>query len=301
MHIPTLLFTGASGFLGRNILRKLSESYLIETLGISSEDTYHVDISKTVPALDKRYDIILHAAGKVHGNTDASHFGQLFFEVNLQGTLNLCAALEKFKLPRAFIFISTVAVYGLNSGELITEDYPLAGCTSYALSKIQAEWFLQDWCRLHNITLTILRPALIAGINPPGNLGALIGGIKSNTYLSIGKGGAKKSIIMAEDIARIIPEVSDVGGIFNLTDDHHPSFSELEDLISNQLGKKRPISIPYSAAKALALIGDLAGKRFPLNSSILNKIVNTLTFSNKKARSVLNWSPLDVLENFKIG
>lgn len=50
-----------------------------------------------------------------------------FFDVNLQGTKNLCAALERRGVPRAFIFISTVAVYGCEYGEEITEEYPWVG------------------------------------------------------------------------------------------------------------------------------------------------------------------------------
>lgn len=44
--------------------------------------------------------------------------------MNLQGTKNLCTALEQSGIPKSFIFISTVAVYGCDSGENITEEYP---------------------------------------------------------------------------------------------------------------------------------------------------------------------------------
>lgn len=46
------------------------------------------------------------------------------FDVNLQGTKNLCAALENSGIPKAFIFISTVAVYGCDFGDNITEEHP---------------------------------------------------------------------------------------------------------------------------------------------------------------------------------
>lgn len=108
-----------------------------------------------------------------------------FFDVNLQGTKNLCTALEQSGIPKSFIFISTVAVYGCDSGENITEEYPLNGTTPYALSKIKAEKYLEEWCAMHNVKLSILRPSLIAGPNPPGNLGAMIHGIENGKYLSI--------------------------------------------------------------------------------------------------------------------
>lgn len=115
--------------------------------------------------------------------------------MNLQGTKNLCAALEKSGIPQAFIFISTVAVYGCEFGSNITEKHPLNGDTPYALSKIQAEEFLTEWCNKHGVILSIIRPSLIAGPNPPGNLGAMIKGIKTGRYLSIGGGKARKAYL----------------------------------------------------------------------------------------------------------
>jgi len=79
--------------------------------------------------------------------------------------------LEKVGVPESFIFVSTVAVYGCETGEDIDENHPLKGNTPYALSKIQAEKFLTEWCHTNNVKLGIIRPSLIAGPNPPGNLG----------------------------------------------------------------------------------------------------------------------------------
>jgi len=128
----------------------------------------------------------------------------------------------------------------------------------------------------------------------------MINGIQTGKYLSIGDGAARKSILMAEDIARIIPKLAEVGGIYNVCDNHHPSFRELEELIANQLHKKSPKSIPSWIAKGLALTGDLLGNKFPIDSKKLEKITKSLTFSNEKAKRDLNWEPLDVLQHFKI-
>jgi nucleoside-diphosphate-sugar epimerase len=153
---------------------------------------------------------------------------------------------------------------------------------------------------MFNIIPGIIRPSLIAGKNPTGNLGDMIRGIKSGRYLSIGEGKTRKSVLMAEDIAVIIPKLAVTGGIYNICDDHHPSFRELETLIALQLGKKRPPAIPNWSAKCIALTGDIIGNKFPINSSKLDKIVKPLTFSNEKAKTYLKWQPLDVLSNFRI-
>lgn len=295
-----LLFTGASGFIGLHNLSELKNKYEVKTMGLGQNDDYVVNLSTTVPYLDDKFDIILHAAGKAHVIPKTISDENSFFQVNVEGTKNLCKALEISGIPTSFIFLSTVAVYGLESGVGITEDTPLNGKTPYALSKILAEEFLTDWCCKNNVKLSILRPSLIAGPNPPGNLGAMINGIKKNRYLGIGSGEARKSILMVNDIVRLVPDVIDNPGVYNVCDSYHPSFKELECLISKQLNKKKPISIPFIVAIVLAKFGDIVGDKFPFNSIKLNKIMKSLTFSNAKAVSVLNWEPINVILNFRI-
>lgn len=295
-----LLFTGASGFLGSNVRPLLEGMYGVKTVGLSPKDDYTIDIAKEIPVLRERYDIVLHVAGKAHSVPKTEAERQVFFDVNLQGTKNLCTALERRRVPRASIFISTVAVYGCAYGENITEDHPLDGDTPYAMSKRLAEEYLQKWCYEHNVILGIIRPSLIAGPNPPGNLGAMIHGIRSGKYLSIAGGQARKSVLMVQDIAKLVSLLAEKGGIYNVCDSHHPTFRELETTICRQLDKKLPFSIPYWAAKCMALVGDCLGKKAPINSLKLKKITESLTFSNEKAMRELGWKPTRVLENFKI-
>lgn len=296
----TLLFTGASGFLGSNIIQLLNGAYNIISVGLSPQDTYLVDIATDIPTFIDAFDVVFHAAGKAHSVPKTEAEKRLFFDVNLQGTKNLCTALERSGIPKAFIFISTVAVYGCDSGENITEEHPLNGTTPYALSKIKAEKYLQGWCAMHNVKLSILRPSLIAGPKPPGNLGAMIRGIRNGKYLSIAGGKARKSVLMVQDIANLLPMLIEKGGIYNVCDSYQPSFRELEMVICKQLNKKRPISIPYWLAKSMAVIGDCLGEKAPINSLKLRKITSSLTFSNEKAVRELKWKPMNVLETFLI-
>lgn len=299
--MKSLLFTGATGFLGSNVLPLLRENYEVETLALDLTADYNINLVTDQIVLTKRYDIVLHAAGKAHVVPKTEEEIKLFYDINYEGTKKLCSALEKIGLPKSFIFMSTVAVYGCDIGEEITEEHSLDGETPYAKSKIMAEQFLIEWCAKNNVVLTILRPSLIAGKNPPGNLGAMIRGISSGKYLSIAGGISRKSVMMACDLANVIPLCEDKGGIFNICDDTYPSFHELEILISNQLEKKRPpLNIPYWVANILAHIGNMMGNKAPINSLRLEKIVKSLTFSNEKIKRELGFIPTDVLSNFII-
>lgn len=296
-----LLFTGASGFLGYNILPILHKEYeTVHTMGLGQEDDIKINLAKEVPPINTHYDIVLHACGKAHVVPRTPEEEKAFYDVNLEGTRNICKALENAGLPKAFVFISTVAVYGCESGEMISEEHPLNGDTPYARSKRLAEEFLTKWCEENNVVLSILRPSLLAGKNAPGNLGAMVNGIKKGFYLNIAGGKVRKSVLMAEDIARLLPLVAEKGGIYNVCDTRQPSFGELSVSVARQLGKRKPISIPYWMAWCMAMVGNLFGSKAPINSYKLEKMTQSLTFSNEKARKELGWEPLDVLENYKI-
>ena len=295
-----LLFTGGTGFLGKNAMPVLKEKYEVTTCGITPNDMIKANFVTDVPDFPEKYDVVLHACGKAHVVPKTEAEKKAFFDVNYIGTKHLCEALEKVGVPKAIVFISTVAVYGCDFGDLITEEHPLNGKTPYAKSKIMAEDFLTEWCRKNNVVLGILRPSLLAGKDAPGNLGAMVNGVRKGFYMNIAGGKVVKSILMAEDIARILPPLVEKGGTYNVCDTRRPSFGELSISVAKQLGKGKPMNIPYWVAWCMAKVGDLLGNKAPINSYKLEKMTKSLTFSNEKARKNLGWTPLDVLDNYRI-
>lgn len=294
-----VLLTGSSGFLGKYIHRYLhSEGFNIITIGRSPSNHINVDLSKNQPFLSSDINTVIHAAGCAHINLNTKSVKDLHYQVNVIGTKNLLKAVNKN--IASFIFISSVSVYGLTSGVLINEESPFLAKDPYGLSKIQAEYLIQEWCYKHDVRCTILRLPLIAGQNPPGNLGSMITGIKKGYYFNIAGGLAKKSIVLAEDIAKYIPKMAEIGGVYNLTDGYHPTFIELSLCIAKQLNKNFIPNMPFVLAKAFAKTGDFVGDRFPINTDRLLKITSTLTFNDSKAKEAFDWNPSPVLDAFKI-
>ena len=294
-----LLLTGASGFLGNFMEKYLASTYQIVTLGRSKSSDIPCDLSSQVPVINWSHDLVIHCAGKAHTIPHNRYQEKEFYQINVEGTQNLLKGIEPLsRYPQSFIFISTVAVHGREEGELIDEWDPLYGVTPYGQSKIQAEKLLLEWGEKNHVKIGILRLPLVAGKNPPGNLGSMIEAIKSGKYFRIGQGEAIKSMVVIDDVIKYIPRVAEVGGIYNLTDGYHPSFQEIEDTIASVIGKKI-LSIPYPLAKILALVGDLVGDVFPLNSDTLKKITNTLTYSDARAREKLDWDPQPALTYLK--
>jgi len=299
MLYKNILLTGASGFLGKYIYAELQTKGNVVTVSRTGA-AINADLATDIPNLPSA-ELVVHCAGKAHSVPKTDIEKQAFFDVNFKGTLNLLKGIEQMAtLPKSFVLISTVAVYGCDEGRLISEDHPLDAQDAYGKSKIQAEELVKEWCIKHNVIFSILRLPLLFGENPPGNLGAMIKGIKKGYYFNIAGGKTKKSMVLAKDIASIISIVAPIGGIYNLTDGEHPSFEDLSKMLANNLNKKKPMNIPFWLAKTMAIMGDIFGDKVPINSNKLKKVTTDLTFDDDKARRILNWKPNPVLREFKV-
>jgi len=292
MMYKNILITGSSGFFGSLISEAHSKNYTVHTLARRNAE-YLCDLSKEVPKFNQKFDVIIHAAGKAHSIPKTETEKTDFYDINLQGTKNLIAGLNE-NPPEAFVFISTVAVYGAIEGAMIDESHPLQAEDPYGRSKILAEKVLDVWCKEKGVALCILRLPLIIGGNAPGNFGAMIQAIKKNYFFNIGQGGAKKSMVLADDVIATLPAVFGVRGIYNLTDGYHPSFKEMSDTIATKLSKKVHY-LPIPIAKILSFAGDLLGDKAPFNSDKYKKMSSSLTFDDTKARQEIGWCPKPVL------
>ncbi|MHA8090238.1 NAD-dependent epimerase/dehydratase family protein [Aquirufa antheringensis] len=293
-----VLISGINGFLGKSIASYFV-GHKVYGLGRSNAD-YSLDLSITIPSFTDNFDLVIHCAGKAHFNPQTEEEVNDFFNVNVTGTANILLGLELNSLPKFFVYISSVSVYGLVSGRDISENSPLLAVDPYGRSKILAEELVIKWCQKNNVKYTILRLPLLVGNNPLGNLSEMISAIKGNYYFNISGGQARKSMVLVTDVSRYILKASETGGIYNLTDGYHPNFNELSHHIAKQVSKKFIPNLPFFSVRISALIGDKIWKNFPINSIKLTKIISTLTFDDSKARKAFGWDPKPVLKEFKI-
>ncbi|CAM3672969.1 NAD-dependent epimerase/dehydratase family protein [Flavobacterium chungbukense] len=294
----TILLTGANGFLGKEIIRIFDQKSNIITLSRSSGN-YQLSLNKEVPEFSHHFDTVIHAAGKAHSVPKTEIEEREFYEVNVIGTENLLKALKRNGVPKQFVFISSVSVYGKDFGSEINEKCLLEANDAYGLSKIRAEKLVENWCKENNVICSILRLPLLVGTNPPGNLGAMIKAIRKGYYFNIDGGKARKSMVLAEDVAKFLINVSSEGGIYNLTDGVHPSFNELSLAIAKNENKSNPMSLSIRFAKTLGKLGDFFGSKAPINSLKVKKITSDLTFDDKKAKVELGWNPQSVISYIK--
>jgi len=304
-----ILITGASGWLGRFVVAEAINAGA-EVVGLdlakSKQDieSLIVDIAQGPVEISGKFDFVIHLAGLAHVVPKTDKKRNLFFKVNTEGTRNLLTGLDNLNaLPEAIVFISTVAVYGLDQGEKVNENQECLATDPYGKSKIEAEELIRNWSSKRGNKASIIRPPLIAGPGVPGNLGAMIEAINNNRYLNIAGGSACRSIICADDLAKGILNALFTSGTFHMTDGHNPSYGELSKALCLELEKKEPVSLPLWLAKVIAKTGDIVGaalnKDMPFDTYRLKKMTSSLTFDDSRANSANLFSPRPIISRIK--
>lgn len=306
--VEHLVLSGASGFLGGYFLAEAQRrGCAVTTLGrraVTGGTHVHCDLATTTPSFASlpAATLAVHNAGLAHRIPKTEAEKAAFFAVNQAGTERFLAALTPHvEHLVGLVFISTVAVYGLQQGENIDETTATAAQDPYGAAKSAAEPAVLTWGRAHQVPVWCLRLPLIAGANPPGNLGAMIRAIRAGYYCRIGNGGGRRSWVWAQDVARLAWQLTGEGGVYNLTDGVHPSFLQIEQQLRRVLTKPRGLVLPHGLARLLAWGGDvldwLPGVRAPFNSARLQKMEAHLIFDDAKARRELAWLPRPVLDH----
>jgi len=297
-----ILLTGYSGFLGSAVLRELEDSRLgVLRVGRTSTSDIIWDLNDvlTIPGAVSELEKVIHVAGMAHRVPKDEKEAEIFYVANVGGTMRLLEGLDAWvnqnqrNYPKQFVFISSVAVYGLDAGENIREDYPCRPQSPYGKSKLQAEELVFEWGKKHGVAILVLRLPLIWGEDAPGNLGAMEKAIRRGYYFRVGSGDATRSMVDIYELSTFVSNLSgDEQGVFNLVS-FNASFKEIENYFATKY-KRRIIVIPPVLARMAAMFGDII-EILPINSNRLKKIENSLTFDDGGARKEIGWLGTNVL------
>lgn len=177
---PTVLVTGADGFVGRHIVPALVANGSC-VRRVVRKPTGHEDeivIGSIGPQTDWQralvgVDAIVHLAARVHRSHEAGTV-ELYRDVNLHGTLKLASSAEIAGVDR-FIFVSTVLVHGRSNDRLapFAEEDSLAPRGVYEESKAAAEAGLATLARESSMKISVIRPPLVYGAGAKGNFAKL--------------------------------------------------------------------------------------------------------------------------------
>lgn len=293
-----ICFVGASGFVGTRLIELLKNDFTIKNIDKNPShffqefteigDVRHQDALDS--GLAGTNAVVLLAAEHRDDVTPTS----LYYDVNVQGTRNVLAAMDKNGVKN-IIFTSSVAIYGLNKTNP-DENHPEDPFNHYGKSKWQAEEVLREWFAKdpRNRSLTIIRPTVIFGERNRGNVYNLLKQIASGKFAMVGSGTNYKSMAYIGNIVAFIEyklKNMQIGyEVYNYVDKPDLSMNELVTEVESSLNKKIPsLHFPYFigilGGCCFDILSKVTGKKYSISSVRVRKFCATTQFDATKVHT----------------
>jgi nucleoside-diphosphate-sugar epimerase len=304
MTAPTatrIFVTGASGFLGRQICADLVARPGNDVHAGSRDGTAapagampiaHGDLIEPLDrtALLHGIDVVVHCAARAHVLREVHNDPlRAFMAANCAATLALAHQAADAGVKR-FIFISSIGVLGNQTfGQPFTASDAPAPNSPYAVSKLKAEEGLTAIARDTGLEVVILRPPLILGPDPVGNLGTLARFIGRGIPLPFGLATKnRRSLVSAHNVAGLIatclthPKAP--GGVFLVADAaplHTRGILEALAHLTNQRLRLLPVPV-FILRAALRALG-----RSGMDAQLFSDLEVDISATTQQ----LGWSP----------
>lgn len=297
----TTLLTGASGFVGKAVLKSAQQRGLKIRPVYRSKDLAagHCDVA-LVSELDgttdwsqalQGVDVVLHLAARAHIMREKA-FDSLaeYRRVNVDGTLNLARQAAASGVRR-FVFISSIKVNGEATapGHPFKADDTPAPEDAYGLSKAEAEAQLNQVTQETGMEVIIIRSPLIYGAGVKGNFASLVNWVRRGLPLPLG--GVthnRRSLVGLDNLVDLILVCSEhpkaANQTFLVSDGEDLSTTELLRRIGKAL--KRPARLLWVPVGLIALMAGLVGKKV-----ISQRLLGSLQVDINKTRELLDWEP----------
>jgi nucleoside-diphosphate-sugar epimerase len=247
----------------------------------------------------KDAELVVHAAGIIHPQRV-----QQLFDINVEGTRNILDEAVAAKVKR-FVFISSNSPAGLNASpaQLMSEDDPPKPYLAYGLSKLQAEWAVNDAFRSGSIETVILRPCWFYGPNQPRRQSRFFSMIQGGKPIVVGRGDNLRSMTYVDNSVQGVLLASSVeqaaGKTYWITDRRAYSFIEIIQTVAKLLEVEvRPRYLPRVTSDVARFVDSLLQMTGLYNQEIhvAGELAATIAASIDTAREELGYDPEIELE-----
>lgn len=262
-----VLVTGQNSYAGTQFAKRVTE------LNIGWEiDFVSVRDNTWEQKKFSHYDAVYHVAGIVHRKETAVN-KDLYYKVNRDLTYHL-AIKAKNEGVKSFVFLSTMAVYGLigKIGEdtIISKETEPNPTSNYGKSKLEAEELLKE-LQSSYFNISILRIPMIYGPNCPGNYSSLS---KLSRIIPIfPKINNKRSMIFVDHLSDIVTHIIErkLFGVFLVKNPEDVNTVEMISVIGNHHGNH------IYRSTVLGFILRIFGNRI----TIVRKMFGNIVFDDK--------------------
>lgn len=313
------LVTGASGFVGRNLVayllhrghavrcltRKTSKTDGLRGLDVEivSGD---MDCPESLAQAVAGTDVVCHLAAITYALRPED-----MLRVNGQGPGHIAAACAAQPKPPVLVHVSSVAAAGpAPRGQARTEDEPLTPISVYGRSKLQGEQALLPHAA--RVPTTIVRPGIVFGPYGRDMIPAFRAMRLCMVHAIPGFRSPEVSMIHVEDLCEIILRAADQGrrlgedgppsltgaGVYFAVADEHPTWAQMGRMCAGAL--RRPFApvlpmvppLPFLIAAISEVWGRLTGKAAEFNLDKLREATASgWACANQRVASELGFTP----------
>ncbi|MFH1786596.1 MAG: NAD-dependent epimerase/dehydratase family protein, partial [archaeon] len=304
-----VLVTGASGFIGTNLVRRLLDDKRdVKAMIRKTSDTKYLDKwgvktcygdvldENSLKEAVKGVDVIYHLV-TIRDEPNVPYAE--YHGVNVEGLERLIRVSMNAGVKKIVNF-SSIAAIGFGKMPLpLNEKSPLLPTNNYGRSKGEGEAVAKKYFEENGFNTMSVRPALVYGPYDLSNMKGLFLAIKDGTYRVIGSGKNKMCFVYVDDIVSgaILAEKKGKGGEkYILSDNRSYSQTEAAQTVADAMGVKLPkmripVAVAYSAGIGFEIVSKIFGFEPPLSRSRLSNILMNLEYDISKAKNELGYNP----------
>jgi nucleoside-diphosphate-sugar epimerase len=300
-----ILVTGANGFVGSALCRRLHSSGLVvrgavrdraklpQCTDSESKDLEWVALHDQSSEEETRHALqevsaVVHLAARVHVMADDAEDPLREFRlVNCDWTERLARAAA-LQGVRRFVYLSSIKVNGESNARPFTEQDLPNPQDPYGMSKWEAEQTLARVASQTGLEIVVIRSPLVYGPGVGGNVLQLLHAIRRGVPLPLASAHNRRSLIylgnLVDALACCVTDVRAAGQSYLVSDGDDLSTPELIRRFAKAL--ELPARLWPVPLAVLRWIGSVAGKQ-----AMIDRLLGSLQVDSSKIRKELEWCP----------